>query len=164
MDFYAASGMSLLWCTFFQTVAICWIFGGKKIYDCIEQMIGFRINWYWYICWMCTAPAFMIVSKLPINKMDFHIDLELNLIFWMLLNNKKTFFTVFIRILLRKIYSNYLRKNIRISVVGRSSRILYQWFINDLGTRLRYLFSTNYRRDINGTSSYWNHTHHNPTT
>lgn len=95
MDFYAASGMSLLWCTFFQTVAICWIFGGKKIYDCIEQMIGFRINWYWYICWMCTAPAFMIVSKLPINKNDFHIDLELNLIFWMLLNNKKNFFYSF---------------------------------------------------------------------
>jgi len=60
MDFYAASGMSLLWCVFFQTVAICWIFGGKKMYDCIEQMVGFRINWYWYICWMVTAPAFML--------------------------------------------------------------------------------------------------------
>ena len=62
MDFYAASGMSLLWCTFFQTIAICWIFGGKKMYDCIETMVGFRINWYWYVCWMVTAPAFMLVS------------------------------------------------------------------------------------------------------
>ena len=62
MDFYAASGMSLLWCTFFQTIAICWFFGGKKMYDCIEQMVGFRINWYWYVCWMVTAPAFMLVS------------------------------------------------------------------------------------------------------
>lgn len=60
MDFYAASGMSLLWCTFFQTVAICWFFGGKKMYDCIEQMVGFRINWYWYICWMAIGPAFMV--------------------------------------------------------------------------------------------------------
>jgi len=63
MDFYAASGMSLLWCTFFQTVAICWLFGGKKMYDCIEQMVGFRINWYWYICWMAIGPAFMITNS-----------------------------------------------------------------------------------------------------
>ena len=68
MDFYAASGMSLLWCTFFQTIAICWIFGGKKMYDCIEQMVGFRINWYWYICWMLTAPAFMLVSYAFFNN------------------------------------------------------------------------------------------------
>lgn len=30
MDFYAASGLSLVWCVFFQTVAICWVFGAKK--------------------------------------------------------------------------------------------------------------------------------------
>ena len=34
------------------------------MYDCIEQMVGFRINWYWYICWMAIGPAFMIVSVL----------------------------------------------------------------------------------------------------
>lgn len=60
MDFYAASGMSLLWCVFFQTVAICWVFGAKRLYNCIEQMIGYRVNWYWYICWCFLAPAFML--------------------------------------------------------------------------------------------------------
>lgn len=60
MDFYAASGMSLLWCVFFQTIAICWIFGAKKMYNCIELMVGFRINWYWYCCWIAIAPAFMV--------------------------------------------------------------------------------------------------------
>ena len=54
--------MSLLWCVFFQTIAICWIFGGKRVYDCIEQMVGFRINRYFYFCWMITAPCFMLVS------------------------------------------------------------------------------------------------------
>ena len=43
MDFYAASGMSLLWCVFFQTIAICWIFGAKKFYLCIEQMVGYKV-------------------------------------------------------------------------------------------------------------------------
>ena len=59
MDFYAASGMSLLWCTFFQTIAICWIFGAKKMYNCIELMVGYPIPKYWLICWVFVAPAFM---------------------------------------------------------------------------------------------------------
>ena len=59
MDFYAASGMSLLWCTFFQTIAICWIFGAKKMYNCIELMVGYQIPKYWLICWVIVAPAFM---------------------------------------------------------------------------------------------------------
>ena len=38
MDFYSASGMSLLWCVFFQTAAVMYCFGGNKFYDCIEQV------------------------------------------------------------------------------------------------------------------------------
>jgi len=60
MDFYAASGMSLLWCVFFQTIAISWVFGAKKFYLCIEHMIGYKVNWYWYICWVLLSPAFML--------------------------------------------------------------------------------------------------------
>merc|ERR1711874_310273 len=60
MDFYAASGMSLLWCVFFQTIAICWVFGARRFYDCIGEMIGYRVNYYWYICWVLLAPAFML--------------------------------------------------------------------------------------------------------
>ena len=59
MDFYSASGMSLLWATFFQTIAICWFFGAEKTYDCIEQMVGHRISKIWYFCWMYISPAFM---------------------------------------------------------------------------------------------------------
>ncbi len=62
MDFYAASGMSLLWACFFQTMAICWCFGADKVYNCIEQMIGYRINKCWYYCWKYISPAFMAVS------------------------------------------------------------------------------------------------------
>jgi len=60
MDFYAASGMSLLFCVFFQTIAICWVFGAKRLYGCIEEMIGYRVSYYWYICWVALAPAFML--------------------------------------------------------------------------------------------------------
>jgi len=78
MDFYAASGMSLLWCVFFQTIAICWVFGAKKFYLCIEDMIGYKVSMYWYICWCFLAPAFMLfififyfVKYTPITMGDY---------------------------------------------------------------------------------------------
>jgi len=62
MDFYSASGMSILWVCFFQTIAISWIFGAKKFCDCVHQMMGIRLNKFWYICWVLLAPVIMIVS------------------------------------------------------------------------------------------------------
>nr|XP_033190584.1 sodium- and chloride-dependent GABA transporter 1-like [Bombus vancouverensis nearcticus]XP_033190585.1 sodium- and chloride-dependent GABA transporter 1-like [Bombus vancouverensis nearcticus] len=59
MDFYSASGMSILWVCFFQTIAISWIFGAKKFCDCIHQMMGVRLNKFWYICWVVFAPVIM---------------------------------------------------------------------------------------------------------
>ncbi|XP_067009131.2 sodium- and chloride-dependent GABA transporter 1 [Anabrus simplex] len=60
MDFYSASGMSLLWVCFFQTIAISWIFGAKKFSDCVHQMMGIRPNEFWYICWVFLAPVVML--------------------------------------------------------------------------------------------------------
>jgi len=61
MDFYSASGMSLLWVCFFQTIAIGWFFGAKKFCDCVEQMTGQRPGMFWYLCWKYFAPLVMIV-------------------------------------------------------------------------------------------------------
>ncbi|XP_020298339.1 sodium- and chloride-dependent GABA transporter 1-like [Pseudomyrmex gracilis] len=60
MDFYSASGMSILWVCFFQTIAISWIFGAKKFCDCVHQMMGIRLNRFWYICWVVLAPVIMM--------------------------------------------------------------------------------------------------------
>lgn len=68
MDFYSASGMSILWVCFFQTIAISWIFGGRKFCDCIHQMMGIRLNYFWYICWVVFAPVIMAVSKISRNS------------------------------------------------------------------------------------------------
>lgn len=61
MDYYSASGMSLLWVCFFQTVAISWTFGVDKLCDCVEQMMGIRPNWFWRICWKYCAPIVIAV-------------------------------------------------------------------------------------------------------
>ncbi len=61
MDFYSASGMSLLWVCFFQTIAIGWFFGAQRFCDCIEQMTGHKPSKFWYLCWRFLAPAVMLV-------------------------------------------------------------------------------------------------------
>ena len=33
-----------------QTTAICWIFGAKKFYACIEQMVGYKVTGKKQIC------------------------------------------------------------------------------------------------------------------
>lgn len=60
MDYYSASGMSMLFLVFFQTISINWIFGGKKFCQCIEQMLGQRPSWFLYISWVFLAPIVML--------------------------------------------------------------------------------------------------------
>ncbi|XP_026810590.1 sodium- and chloride-dependent GABA transporter 1-like isoform X2 [Rhopalosiphum maidis] len=60
MDTYSASGISLLWVCFFQTIAISWFFGADRFRECVNQMLGFRPNLFWYICWVYLAPFVMI--------------------------------------------------------------------------------------------------------
>jgi len=59
MDFYGASGIPILWCCFFQTISIGWIFGVNKFAGCVEQMTGFLPNMYWIVCWAAIAPGVM---------------------------------------------------------------------------------------------------------
>ncbi|CAB4058288.1 SLC6A1 [Lepeophtheirus salmonis] len=59
MDFYSASGIPILWCCFFQTISIGWIFGTKRFAGCVEQMTGFRPNFYWIATWGFVAPVVM---------------------------------------------------------------------------------------------------------
>lgn len=64
MDYYSASGMSMLFLVFFQTIAISWVFGGKNFSNCIEQMTGSQPSRFFYVCWVYFAPAVMLVKNL----------------------------------------------------------------------------------------------------
>ncbi|CAB4065603.1 SLC6A1 [Lepeophtheirus salmonis] len=59
MDFYSASGMSLLWICFFETIAISWFYGAEKFSDNIKEMIGRRPNLFLRLCWKFFGPFVM---------------------------------------------------------------------------------------------------------
>lgn len=61
-DSCAASGLSLLWVCFFQTIAISWCFGIERFNDCVYRMMGRRLNCFFTICLQFCAPLIMMVK------------------------------------------------------------------------------------------------------
>ncbi|KAL9966639.1 hypothetical protein ACROYT_G024747 [Oculina patagonica] len=77
-DTYSASGSALLWVGLFESVAIGWIYGGKRFYDDMESMLGFRINPWTRWCWKYITPLFCLgififslVSYSPLEYGDY---------------------------------------------------------------------------------------------
>uniref|UniRef100_A0A8C4Q6X4 Transporter n=1 Tax=Eptatretus burgeri TaxID=7764 RepID=A0A8C4Q6X4_EPTBU len=76
-DYYAASGMCLLFVAVFESVCIGWLYGGDRFYDNIEDMIGYRpfplIKW----CWMFITPgictAIFIFSLVKYKPLTYNI-------------------------------------------------------------------------------------------
>lgn len=56
MDYYSASGITLLFTVFFQTIAISWVYGAKRLSNNMKEMTGRRPNWYFIIGWTVFVP------------------------------------------------------------------------------------------------------------
>lgn len=80
MDFFSASGVSLLTVVFFEIVGFAWIYGAKRIYANIKDMIGFTPNKYFFLCWLFAAPCvivgmlvFYIAVPEPVTYSDHYV-------------------------------------------------------------------------------------------
>ncbi|EQB77824.1 sodium- and chloride-dependent taurine transporter [Camelus ferus] len=67
-DYYAASGVCLLWVAFFECFAIAWIYGSDNFYDGIEDMIGYRPGPWMKYSWAVVTPVLCLYVPLTYNK------------------------------------------------------------------------------------------------
>ncbi|KAI4887830.1 hypothetical protein NFI96_026526 [Prochilodus magdalenae] len=73
-DYYAASGICLLFMAIFETVCIAWVYGADRFYDNIEDMIGYRPGPVIKYCWKFFTPftcigtfAFSLIKYTPLK-------------------------------------------------------------------------------------------------
>uniref|UniRef100_A0A667ZIM4 Transporter n=1 Tax=Myripristis murdjan TaxID=586833 RepID=A0A667ZIM4_9TELE len=59
MDHYTAV-VSLMFLAFFEVLAICWIFGLKRISIMTKKMLGKPANIYFRVCWLVCAPMLVL--------------------------------------------------------------------------------------------------------
>ncbi|XP_020508793.2 sodium- and chloride-dependent taurine transporter [Labrus bergylta] len=76
-DYYAASGVCLLWVAFFECIAVAWVYGVDNFYDALEDMMGYRPNawmkWSWTVitpllCMSCFIFSLVKYKPLTYNK------------------------------------------------------------------------------------------------
>ena len=56
-DYYAASGMVLLFFCFTECVAVSWVYGVNNWHRNVEDMVGHRVLPWLKICWFIITPA-----------------------------------------------------------------------------------------------------------
>uniref|UniRef100_A0A672P5T8 Solute carrier family 6 member 22, tandem duplicate 2 n=1 Tax=Sinocyclocheilus grahami TaxID=75366 RepID=A0A672P5T8_SINGR len=56
-DYYACSGMTLLTFAILQAICVGWVYGADRLYDSIEDMIGYRPWPFMKCCWKYLTPA-----------------------------------------------------------------------------------------------------------
>uniref|UniRef100_A0A8C1T7H9 Transporter n=1 Tax=Cyprinus carpio TaxID=7962 RepID=A0A8C1T7H9_CYPCA len=74
-DYYAASGVCLLWVAFFECVAVAWVYGADNFYDAIEDMIGYRPNSWMKWSWMLITPKYPLTYNKFYKYPDWSIGL-----------------------------------------------------------------------------------------
>lgn len=68
-DYYASSGICLLFLSLFEVICIGWVYGADRFYDNVEDMIGYRpwplvkISWLFLTPGLCLATFFFSLSK-----------------------------------------------------------------------------------------------------
>lgn len=75
-DNFAASGMCLLFLCFCECIVVSWIYGVDKFVGNIEEMIGYKPNKWFAICWKYLSPILtggvLIMVLLNVKKLKYN--------------------------------------------------------------------------------------------
>uniref|UniRef100_I3K4P8 Transporter n=1 Tax=Oreochromis niloticus TaxID=8128 RepID=I3K4P8_ORENI len=61
LDHYTAI-VSIMFLAFFEVMAVCWIYGVKRLSANLEEMNGNKANIFFRLCWLIVAPVILIFS------------------------------------------------------------------------------------------------------
>ncbi|MCI4375412.1 hypothetical protein PGIGA_G00109210 [Pangasianodon gigas] len=79
-DYYCCSGMTLLLFAILQSVCIGWVYGADRLYDNIEDMIGYKPLFLIKYCWKYLTPLFcagtFIFSLIKFTPLKFNNVIE----------------------------------------------------------------------------------------
>uniref|UniRef100_A0A8C6LJ62 Transporter n=1 Tax=Nothobranchius furzeri TaxID=105023 RepID=A0A8C6LJ62_NOTFU len=56
-DYYSASGMTLLWQSFWECIVVAWVYGADRFMDDVARMIGYRPFPWMKWCWSFITPC-----------------------------------------------------------------------------------------------------------
>ena len=62
VDYYAAA-LSLMYIAFFETAAIVWVYGAKRLSSNVKDMTGKYPNIFFRVCWYVVSPLLILVSR-----------------------------------------------------------------------------------------------------
>ena len=56
-DYYGASGFNLLFLSSAQCLAVTYIYGAEKMWRNVTEMLGYKLNKFWLVCWQIITPV-----------------------------------------------------------------------------------------------------------
>uniref|UniRef100_T1JD97 Transporter n=1 Tax=Strigamia maritima TaxID=126957 RepID=T1JD97_STRMM len=90
-DYYAASGICLLFLIFFECISISWSYGVNRFYDNLKDMIGYYPCPWWKLCWVVFCPCvcsgvffFSLIKYNTLKYLDYEYPLWGEIVGWLL--------------------------------------------------------------------------------
>uniref|UniRef100_A0A8C5ETL1 Sodium- and chloride-dependent creatine transporter 1-like n=1 Tax=Gouania willdenowi TaxID=441366 RepID=A0A8C5ETL1_GOUWI len=77
-DYYSASGMTLLWQTFWECIVVAWVYGADRFMDDVARMIGYRpfpwMKWCWSFITPCVCMGIFVFHLVNYKPLTYNTD------------------------------------------------------------------------------------------
>ncbi|KAK5621338.1 Sodium- and chloride-dependent creatine transporter 1 [Crenichthys baileyi] len=75
-DYYSASGMTLLWQSFWECIVVAWVYGADRFMDDVARMIGYRpfpwMKWCWSFITPCVCMGIFLFHLVNYKQLSYN--------------------------------------------------------------------------------------------